>query len=152
MFTISRGGTYTVAENQMRDFADSFLTFCKTEFTTDKSFFVCLKGDLGAGKTSFSKKIGEILEVKEQVTSPTFVIQKTYITKNDVFKKMIHIDTYRLDEEKELLQLGFLEQLLDKNTIILLEWPEKVPKIASNANVTLVFTVEDQNSRTITVI
>jgi tRNA threonylcarbamoyladenosine biosynthesis protein TsaE len=152
MFTVSTGGQYEVMEKDMYSFAQSVIEYVSTKYNTSGAFFVALKGDLGAGKTSFSKKAGEVLGVTDSITSPTFVIQKIYTTAHPVFTKLVHIDAYRLEEEKELLQLNFEETLRQLNTLVLLEWPEKVPEIAKKADLTLEFKVLNENSRTITIL
>ncbi|MEK7514295.1 MAG: tRNA (adenosine(37)-N6)-threonylcarbamoyltransferase complex ATPase subunit type 1 TsaE, partial [Patescibacteria group bacterium] len=63
---------------------------------------VGLIGELGAGKTAFVKEVAHLLGVKDTLTSPTFVIEKIYPLKGKQFKKLIHIDAYRLSEGKEL--------------------------------------------------
>ena len=64
---------------------------------------VGLKGNLGSGKTTFSQFVAEELGIDEQITSPTFVIQKRYkIQNSDKFDTLIHIDAYRLSFGEEL--------------------------------------------------
>ncbi len=85
-----------------------------------------LVGDLGAGKTTFAQGFARALGVKEKITSPTFLIVKSYKLKVKSFKKFYHIDAYRLKDEKELLDLGFAELLKDPKNIILIEWADKL--------------------------
>ncbi len=87
---------------------------------------IAFYGDLGAGKTTITKEIAKQLGILVKVVSPTFVIMKIYKTKNDKYKNMVHIDAYRLDKSKELLNLGFNEMLKDKDNLIVIEWPERV--------------------------
>jgi tRNA threonylcarbamoyladenosine biosynthesis protein TsaE len=63
------------------------------------STILALQGNLGAGKTVFTKGAAEALGVTEHVTSPTFVIQKTYELTNQPWKQLVHIDAYRLESE-----------------------------------------------------
>lgn len=93
----------------------------------DKASLVVLSGELGAGKTALSKEIAKYLGIKEKIISPTFVIMKIYKTKDKNFKKLIHIDAYRLSKDSELAILGWEEIMKDKNNIVLVEWPENVP-------------------------
>jgi tRNA threonylcarbamoyladenosine biosynthesis protein TsaE len=93
---------------------------------------VAFSGDLGAGKTTLTKEIAKSFGIKENVTSPTFVVMKTYDINNcSNFKKLIHIDAYRLEKEEELINLGWNEIIKDKDNIIILEWPERVEKCLS---------------------
>ncbi len=88
---------------------------------------VTLSGELGAGKTTFTQGIALALGVTETVTSPTFVLEKIYELPEDAwFSRLAHIDAYRLEGEANLLPLGFSELMEDKNTLIVLEWPEMV--------------------------
>ncbi|MEK7101698.1 MAG: tRNA (adenosine(37)-N6)-threonylcarbamoyltransferase complex ATPase subunit type 1 TsaE [Patescibacteria group bacterium] len=87
---------------------------------------VTLSGELGAGKTAFVKAVAKVLGVDETVTSPTFVLEKIYILSRQSFKRLIHIDAYRLEKESDLAPLGFNELVQDTNNLILFEWPEKV--------------------------
>lgn len=90
---------------------------------------ISLRGDLGAGKTTFAKLFGKHLGVKEEVQSPTFLILKKYKTFNPFFEYFFHIDAYRLEKEEELSKLGLREILANPKNIVLIEWPEKVPTI-----------------------
>lgn len=87
---------------------------------------VTLSGELGAGKTAFTKAIAHALGVEEIVTSPTFVLEKIYMLSGKSFKRLIHIDAYRLENGADLAPLGFGELMKDSSNLILLEWPEKV--------------------------
>lgn len=92
----------------------------------EKATVVGLYGDLGAGKTSFTQGVAKALGVTENIVSPTFVIEKIYELGNQKFSHLIHIDAYRLDDESELLDLGFQKLISDPKNLILIEWPEKV--------------------------
>lgn len=92
---------------------------------------VTLSGELGAGKTAFVKAVALALGIEDVVTSPTFVLEKIYILPSAsgrarAFKRLIHIDAYRLSSGGELAALGFDELMQDEGNLILLEWPEKV--------------------------
>lgn len=90
---------------------------------------VALSGELGAGKTTLTQELAKLFGIKEKVVSPTFVIMKYYdINKkfHSHFKKLIHIDAYRLDSHKELLKIGWNKLVEDKDNLILIEWPERV--------------------------
>ena len=94
---------------------------------------LALYGDLGSGKTTFTKFLAEQLGVKENVTSPTFVIEKRYKVKKQKtnnklqIAKLIHIDCYRMDEKNvDKYYLG--EIFKSEDAVIVLEWPEKIEK------------------------
>lgn len=90
---------------------------------------VGLYGNLGSGKTTFSQCIAKELGINETVTSPTFVIEKIYETKNNKFARFIHIDAYRLERGSELQILNFEKEAENKNNLIFIEWPENVKEI-----------------------
>ncbi len=117
-------------ENQKRQISEKILNkVSKTK--NKKAKVIALSGELGAGKTTLTKEIGKLLEIKNVIISPTFVIMKIYQTGEgskyySQFKKLIHIDAYRLDDPLELLKFGWGEMVDDKNNLIILEWPERV--------------------------
>lgn len=91
---------------------------------------VGLSGDLGVGKTAFVQSVAKHLNIKNKITSPTFVIIKKYKIKNpEKHKFLFHLDAYRLKNEKELLHLGWDEIIKNKEHLVFIEWPENVPKV-----------------------
>lgn len=117
---------------------------------SEKATVLGLSGDLGSGKTTFVQKLVLQLGGKEGVTSPTFVIQKGYqLPEGSKFKKIFHLDAYRLDSGQDLLSLGFKELLEEKNTLIVIEWPEKVSEILPADAKYLDFKFIDQTTREI---
>ncbi len=112
---------------------------------------VTLSGGLGVGKTAFTKVVARTLGVEELVTSPTFVLQKIYPLRSESskFKKLIHIDAYRLEDGETLTPLGLDELLKDPGNLILLEWPEKAADTLPVPTQHLVITAHANTSRTI---
>lgn len=104
-------------------------------FAKDINFgsVVALFGDLGAGKTVFAKAFAKELGVKEEVISPTFNIIKTYQIKDSKNnnKTFCHVDAYRLNSYRDLIEIGIEEYLNDDNTIVLIEWADKVKELLS---------------------
>jgi len=97
--------------------------FAKNLIPGDK---IALYGDLGSGKTEFVKGICDYFKVEEIVTSPTFtIINKYTATTSDEPLNIYHIDLYRIEKEKELIEIGFSEYLNDNNAITIIEWAEK---------------------------
>ena len=95
----------------------------------DKAVVVGLSGDLGAGKTAFTKCIAKSFGIEDTVTSPTFVIEKIYELHGQKFSHLVHIDAYRLENGNELLNLGWNKIISDPSNIILIEWPERVSEV-----------------------
>jgi len=93
---------------------------------------VLLRGDLGAGKTTLVKGIAEGFGAAraEDVTSPTFTLVHEY-RGSDI--TLYHIDLYRIDTQRDLETLG-LDDLLTPNSILLIEWGEKFPRLQRDQN------------------
>ena len=87
---------------------------------------LALSGDIGVGKTTFTQLLLKRLGVIEKVTSPTFVILKKYDIDFKNYKKVWHMDCYRLEDVKELEVLDFQEIIKDKEALIIIEWAEKI--------------------------
>lgn len=112
---------------------------------------VTLSGELGAGKTAFTKAVARTLGVEETVTSPTFVLEKIYeLPEGQVFTRLIHIDAYRLEKGSDLTPLHFDDYRKDPRTLILLEWPEKVADALPTPTKHLTLSLNTDGSRTIT--
>src|SRR3989344_4215545 len=96
-----------------------------------------LKGELGAGKTTFVQGLAITLGVTEQVTSPTFALVAEYPTTHSNIKLLIHIDLYRLETlaiEKEGAVLEALNLAKEDGRLTVIEWPEKLgSKMPQNA-------------------
>lgn len=113
---------------------------------------VALSGDLGSGKTAFTKEAGALLGIpREEITSPTFVIMKIFDIDDSRFEKFIHIDAYRLEFEKELINLGWNEMIADSKNLIFIEWPEMVKEIIPTGAIKIRFESIDEDTRTITI-
>jgi tRNA threonylcarbamoyladenosine biosynthesis protein TsaE len=110
---------------------------------------VGLHGELGSGKTTFVQLVGKKLGVKESITSPTFVIMKSYSLTAKRYTLLVHIDAYRLDSGKDLLALGWQEIMADPKNLILLEWPERVSDILPKNYPCLDFQFMDDTTRKI---
>ena len=80
-----------------------------------------LAGEMGAGKTAFTKGVALALGIEEQVASPTFTIVREYAA----IIPLVHVDVYRLDHVQELHDLG-LDDLLGEEAITVVEWGDKV--------------------------
>ena len=82
---------------------------------------VCLEGDLGAGKTTFTQGLASALGVPGRVTSPTFCIVQEHQS-DDVF--LVHMDLYRLQGDEDVEAMGW-EDYLARGAILVIEWPER---------------------------
>lgn len=108
---------------------------------------VALSGNLGSGKTTFLKGFTSGLGLKnaDAVTSPTFSLMHVY----DSNPRVYHFDLYRLESEKEVLNIGFEEFVSDPEAITCVEWFEKAPGLMPPAVVKINFSVEGENERKI---
>ncbi|MDO8565775.1 MAG: tRNA (adenosine(37)-N6)-threonylcarbamoyltransferase complex ATPase subunit type 1 TsaE [Candidatus Moranbacteria bacterium] len=109
---------------------------------------ICLKGDLGTGKTTFAQGFLEGLGAARPYVSPTFVIMKQYDlpqAKNGI-KRVYHADAYRV-ETKDFVSLGFSEWCTDTEGVVILEWPERVEKLIPKNAVWITFTAKSENER-----
>lgn len=112
-----------------------------------------LHGDLGAGKTTLVKGIATALGAAEadEVTSPTFTLVHEYSgSLNGKPVKLLHLDLYRLDAERQLESLG-LEEMRTPDAIVLVEWGEKFKSIRKHADGEIVITSAGGDVRKITV-
>lgn len=127
-------------------FAKDFLETLKSG---EKAIVVALEGDLGSGKTAFTQEAGKVLGIEENMHSPTFVIEKIYEINFKNFKHLIHIDAYRLENESELLHIGWEEIIKEPENLIFLEWPENVSKIIPKDALRISFKFIDEKTREI---
>lgn len=109
-----------------------------------------LLGDLGAGKTTFVQALARHLGVTEAVTSPTYLIMRGYETTHERFTHLIHMDAYRIESLAELTPLRFAEVLAVPQTLIVIEWVERVAAALPASVPTLAFVLNSDGSRTIT--
>ena len=108
---------------------------------------VLLRGDLGAGKTTLVKGIAAAFEAaaEEDVTSPTFTLVHEY---RGPQANLYHIDLYRIDTPRELDTLA-LDDLRSDNSVLLIEWGEKFPRLVKERDVEIALDRESENSRRI---
>lgn len=115
----------------------------------EQATVLCLSGDLGAGKTTLVQAIARELGVAVVVTSPTFVIMKQYET-NAPWELLIHIDAYRLEDPAELSRLDFTELCTLPNTLLCIEWPERVASLVPDqAHHITISLIDDQRILTL---
>lgn len=105
---------------------------------------VALYGDLGAGKTAFTRGLAAGLGIGMNVSSPTFTIVNEY--PGDI--PLFHFDMYRLESERELFDIGW-DDYLDRGGVCVVEWSEKVPGIITADTITVKLEYLGENSRSI---
>jgi len=102
---------------------------------------ICLYGDLGSGKTVFSKGFAQALGIDEPVTSPTFNIIKEYTTGE---MPLYHMDVYRLDGNVDGVDI---EDYYSKNGVVIIEWADTIKDYLPEERLDIKFKVIDEDSR-----
>ena len=102
---------------------------------------IAYRGDLGAGKTAFTRGFARGLGVGESVTSPTYTIVNEYLSGK---MPLFHFDMYRLHSSDDLFDIGW-EDYLERGGICAVEWSENVPEAMENA---IVITIEKTGEET----
>lgn len=107
-----------------------------------------LIGDVGAGKTTFTKGLARGMGVTDSVQSPTFTISREYDAREDL--RLVHYDFYRLGEAG-IMADELAESLADPKSVVVVEWAETVTSVLPKDNVTMIIslTPDDENSREI---
>ena len=109
-----------------------------------------LTGNLGAGKTVFTKGIALGLGIKKTITSPTFVLMKVYpVKRRRQIKFLVHIDAYRIKSARDLAAIGAAEYLDRPDTVTVIEWADKIKKILPKQARLIKITHQKNNSRKI---
>ncbi len=123
------------SEQEMIDFGKNFDL---------RSNVIELIGDVGAGKTTFVRGLGQKLGVKENITSPSFTISKSYACKNG--QTLIHYDFYRLNDPGIMLE-DLEENINDKNNIVIIEWSDSVKDILPKSHTVINIKYNDDDTR-----
>ena len=109
---------------------------------------ICLNGDLGSGKTTFSRYlIRSLLStiINEDIPSPTFTLLQIY---EDQKKSIYHYDFYRLNKIEELIELNYSESV--ENNLCIIEWANKFKKALPPNRIEINFEIKSKNKRLIT--
>ena len=116
-----------------------------------KALILGLIGDLGGGKTTFLQGFAKGAGIKQRIASPTFVIIKRYKIQKTRHRiqNLYHIDCYRIQKPKEILDLGFKEIIFDPQNIVAIEWADKIKKILPQNTIWIKFEFISKNKRKI---
>lgn len=101
---------------------------------------ICLNGELGSGKTIFTKGIADALGIRETITSPTFTIIKEYNGELPLY----HMDVYRLDGSVEGVGI---EEYFNKGGVVIIEWADTIKDILPDERLDIKFKIIDENKR-----
>lgn len=111
---------------------------------------LCLYGELGSGKTTFTQGFAKGFGITTRLLSPTFIIVRRYKEKN-VSGFLYHIDLYRLDKKEDIEGLGLAEILADRTSFVLVEWAEKLGQLLPKNRIDIHLTVNKDGSHHITI-
>lgn len=103
---------------------------------------ICLDGELGSGKTVFTKGFADAMGIKDNITSPTFTIIKEY----DGELPLYHMDVYRLDGNTEGVGI---EDYFNSNGVVIIEWASTIKDILPDEYLSIKFRLLDENKRTL---
>ena len=106
-----------------------------------ENMVICLDGELGSGKTVFTKGIANALGIEESITSPTFTIVKEYTTGE---MPLYHMDVYRLDGNTEGVGI---EEYFNKGGIVIIEWAKTIKDILPEERLEIKIKIVDDNKR-----
>ena len=109
------------------------------------NMIICLDGELGSGKTMFTKGIATALGITDTITSPTFTIIKEYVGGE---MPLYHMDVYRLDGNTDGVGI---EEYYDKGGIVVIEWAQTIKDILPKEYLHIKFKVIDENKRTLVI-
>lgn len=126
------------SEQEMIDFGKSF---------AEKLSFPCiieLLGDVGAGKTTFTRGLAEGFGIKEPITSPSFTISKSYAIPGG--KTLVHYDFYRLPDPG-LMAEDLEENLSNPNNIVIVEWADSVADLLPKDHIKVEIKLNDDGTR-----
>lgn len=109
---------------------------------------VLYTGEMGAGKTHFTKGIARAFGVEDEVTSPTFALVNEYQGDFGVY----HFDLFRINSYDDLYAIGFFDYL-DRDGVLCIEWSENIPSLGDNLESVYYVDIKklDENSRQITI-
>lgn len=123
-------------------FARNVLAVLSLQERKDSATIVALRGNLGAGKTTFVQALAKELGVRDLLQSPTYVLMKSYPIEFDRFTLLVHIDAYRLEKPEEFRTLKPETFLHNPQVLVLVEWPEKVEGALPEPDMTIEFSSE----------
>ena len=122
---------------------DTYYLARKFAQSISKGNVVALIGDLGTGKTTFTKGLAKALGILENVGSPTFKLVSEYVGTDSV---LYHIDAYRLDGSKDFLNIGGEEYLTTEDGITVIEWADIIGDILDDDVIQIKFARIQNNS------
>jgi len=140
------------SENEIPSIVENLFKKILNFSNNKNATILLLEGELGVGKTTLTKELSKYVEVREKIISPTFTIMKSYDIKNNkknLFKKLIHIDAYRISNSEEFLDLGWQDIISYKHNFVVIEWPSNIEKIIPKDSIKIYLSHLNNNLRKI---
>lgn len=128
---------YKITTNNELDTIELAQNFESEKFP---NMVICLDGELGSGKTVFTKGIANALGIEDNITSPTFTIIKEY----DGELPLYHMDVYKLDGNTDGIGI---EEYFNKGGVVVIEWASTIKDILPEERLDIKFKVIDENKR-----
>lgn len=135
----------TIVSNSLKETQEYAKQFAKT---LKRGEVLCFYGDLGSGKTTFIQGLALGLGIENRIISPTFIIVRTYNLNSANF---YHIDLYRASSTDDLRSVGIDEILSEKQSIVAIEWAEKLKELLPQKRIELKFETVDKDKRKISI-
>lgn len=128
---------YKITTNNELDTIELAQNFESEKFP---NMIICLNGELGSGKTIFTKGIANALGINETITSPTFTIIKEYNGELPLY----HMDVYRLDGNTDGIGI---DEYFTKGGVVIIEWADTIKDILPKERLDIKFKIIDENKR-----
>lgn len=106
---------------------------------------ICLDGELGSGKTVFTKGFAQALGIDDVITSPTYTIIKEYLNGE---LPLYHMDVYRLDGNTDGIGI---EEYFNKGGVVIIEWSDTIKDILPKERLDIKFRILDEEKRSLTI-
>jgi tRNA threonylcarbamoyladenosine biosynthesis protein TsaE len=119
---------------------------CELGKKVRKNSVIALRGDLGSGKTIFTKGLADGLGITDDITSPTFSLMEAYEGEIPLY----HFDLYRIENPDEFENLRF-EEYWEGEGVSVIEWPEKAAGLLPDKRIDVLIEYIDENRRKITI-
>ncbi|MBI5153309.1 MAG: tRNA (adenosine(37)-N6)-threonylcarbamoyltransferase complex ATPase subunit type 1 TsaE [Parcubacteria group bacterium] len=142
--------SHTQSDSETRQIAEEFARELLSE--TNACHVVSLEGELGAGKTTFMQGVGRGLGIRQQMTSPTFIIFCVFDLKKCAYKRLYHFDCYRLKSYEDLRALEFEDIIADPKNLVIIEWGDMIKEHLPKNTIQITFEVVSRDTRSIKIV
>ncbi|MFH1781683.1 MAG: tRNA (adenosine(37)-N6)-threonylcarbamoyltransferase complex ATPase subunit type 1 TsaE [Patescibacteria group bacterium] len=145
----------TYNSEETRDLGKKIARWFTLRSEATKGKVICLYGELGAGKTTFTQGLAGGLGIKKNITSPTFILMREYQTRNPSTRNpltLYHLDCYRLEKPQDTAGLGLKDLFNNPDNIICIEWAKKIKEFLPEKRTDIYFKNIGEDLREIKII